>query len=132
MSTVLLTPAELAEKLGLSVQTIYNLRSNGGALPPAVMIGRRVRYRLSEGETWLQAQYEHAPATQEAKATPQAAPTKRGRPSKEEAIRRRLRANKPDRHTVSLQPSHLARQKSVRSVLEGGNLGQSRFAIRLS
>ena len=94
MSTPLLTPAELAEKLGLAVQTIYNLRANGGALPPAIMVGRGVRYRLSDVEAWLQDRYEHAPAIQEAKAT-QAAPAKRGRPSKEEAIRRRARANSP-------------------------------------
>ncbi|NDV11808.1 helix-turn-helix domain-containing protein [Crenobacter sedimenti] len=97
MSTALLTPAELAEMLGLSVQTIYNLRSNGGALPPAIVVGRRVRYQLSDVEAWLQGQYEHTPALQEAKAPHQAGPVKRGRPSKEEAIRRRLRANNPDR-----------------------------------
>lgn len=99
MSTALLTPTELAEKLGLSVQTIYNLRSNGGPLPPAIMIGRRIRYQSSDVDTWLQGKYEHDPVSQETKAIRQIVPTKRGRPSKEETIRKRIRADKANHYS---------------------------------
>lgn len=89
LSTALLTPTELANLLGLALQTVYNRRATGGSLPPAILLGGRVRYRLSDVEHWLQNQYEHTHAVQEARAERQAAPEKRGRPSKAETIRRR-------------------------------------------
>ncbi|RQW23365.1 DNA-binding protein [Rhodobacteraceae bacterium CH30] len=91
MLTTLLTTSELANLLGLAVQTIYNRRASGSgdALPPAILLGGRVRYHLSDVEQWLQNQYEHLPAMQEANITKPSAPAKRGRPSKAEAIRKR-------------------------------------------
>ena len=53
MTSPLLTPAELAQLLGLSLQTIYNRRNNGGCLPPAIMLGRQVRFRQEDVDIWL-------------------------------------------------------------------------------
>ena len=54
----LITPADLAEMLGLAVQTIYNRRSAGASMPPCVRIGRVVRFPSSGVESWLTAQAE--------------------------------------------------------------------------
>lgn len=56
----LLTPAELADILGLAPQTIYNLRSMGASLPPCVRIGRVVRFPIDGVEAWIAAQAEQA------------------------------------------------------------------------
>lgn len=62
--TDLLTPAELAVMLGMSVRTLANWRSNGKG-PPYLKIGveppeghqdrRKVRYQRAVAEQWAQA-----------------------------------------------------------------------------
>ena len=51
----LLSPQGLADLLGIPVGTIYqwNYRKVG---PPALRVGRHVRYRRSEVEHWLEQQ----------------------------------------------------------------------------
>ena len=51
----LLSPVELAETLGLSVRTVYNWRVRKVG-PPGMRVGRHVRYRKSDVESWLAAQ----------------------------------------------------------------------------
>lgn len=43
---------EVAEHLGVSPQTIWNLRRTGNA-PPATLVGNRLRWRWTDVETWL-------------------------------------------------------------------------------
>lgn len=44
----------LASRLGLSVSTIERLRAAGSSdVPPAIIIGRSVRYDEAAVETWL-------------------------------------------------------------------------------
>lgn len=50
----LLTPAPIAEKLGVTVQALALMRHEGNG-PTYVKIGRRVRYRMSDVEAWLNA-----------------------------------------------------------------------------
>lgn len=50
----LLTPKELGEFLGLAKQTIYNKRAAGGDLPPAIVLGRQVRFKASDVMQWLE------------------------------------------------------------------------------
>jgi excisionase family DNA binding protein len=92
----LLTPAELAEKLGLAVQTVYNRRATGGSLPRAMMIGSRVRFRLEDVEHWLTCQYESFPTQKlaggqhdEISQRVDETPRRVGRPTKAEQVRRR-------------------------------------------
>lgn len=58
----LLSPAELAEHLGIAVQTVYEWRKPRSRVagPPSFRIGGRVRYRASEVERWLNEQREPA------------------------------------------------------------------------
>lgn len=87
----LLTPQELAQLLRLSLQTIYNRRNQGGDLPPAVHIGRLVRYKPADVEAWLDRQSgtQAAPALKSAAPSAQEPPRRRGRPTKAEQIARR-------------------------------------------
>ena len=83
----LLTPQTLAAALGLAEQTIYNRHSTGGDLPPAVKLGRLLRFRPSDVESWLERQ-------QQVSKTPptpvQPSVTRRpGRPTKTEQVARR-------------------------------------------
>ncbi len=48
----LLSPAELADYLSIPVPTIYQWRHRGDG-PPGYRIGRHVRYRWSDIQTWL-------------------------------------------------------------------------------
>ncbi|HEY0238683.1 MAG TPA: helix-turn-helix domain-containing protein [Friedmanniella sp.] len=48
----LLTLAELAARLGVSVQALYDLRSAGRG-PVGFRVGRQLRFRTSEVEAWL-------------------------------------------------------------------------------
>lgn len=43
---------ELADRLGCSAQTIYDLRSQGRG-PRGFRVGRQLRFRVSEVEKWL-------------------------------------------------------------------------------
>ena len=47
-----LSLSELAARLGVSVQTIYDLRSQGRG-PRGFRIGREIRFRVSEIDAWL-------------------------------------------------------------------------------
>lgn len=48
----LLNPGALAEYLNVPVKTVYEWRSRGGG-PPGIRIGRHLRYRMSDVQTWL-------------------------------------------------------------------------------
>lgn len=48
----------LAKKLGISEPTIYRRRSKGYSLPPAIRIGRALRWRESDVNAWLADQVE--------------------------------------------------------------------------
>ena len=47
-----LSISELAADLGVSVQAIYDLRSQGRG-PRGFRVGRELRFRVSEVEAWL-------------------------------------------------------------------------------
>ncbi|WP_164477768.1 helix-turn-helix transcriptional regulator [Nocardioides pantholopis] len=47
-----LTLAELAAELGVSVQALYDLRSQGRG-PRGFRVGRVLRFRVSEVQAWL-------------------------------------------------------------------------------
>lgn len=49
----LLTIEEFAELMGWSPQTVHQRRYRGEPLPPAIEIGRTVRFRRSDVESWL-------------------------------------------------------------------------------
>jgi predicted DNA-binding transcriptional regulator AlpA len=78
----LLTPIELANILGLSVQTIYNRHSIGGDLPPVTMLGRLLRFQPSKVESWLAKKEVPTKASQDL-------PRRQGRPTKAEQVHRR-------------------------------------------
>ena len=57
--TRLLTTSELAELLGITVEAVYSRRQRGGgSLPPALRLGRSLRWRTADVETWLSDQTE--------------------------------------------------------------------------
>ncbi len=60
----LLTPRELSALIALAPRTIYNRRANGGDLPPAIVLGRRVRFKAADVHQWMErhreSQSEHA------------------------------------------------------------------------
>lgn len=58
----LMTMAELAEMLGVPVNTIYGWRCRGEG-PPGYRIGRHVRYRRDAVEEWLEAKTDDARMT---------------------------------------------------------------------
>ena len=76
----LLTPEALGAMLSMSVQTVYNRRAQGLSLPPAVKLGRLLRFRESDIEVWIAAQTE-SPAQFTAQPV-----RRRGRPTKVEQI----------------------------------------------
>ena len=47
-----LTLSQLATQLGVSVQTLYDLRSQGRG-PRGFRVGRELRFRVSEVDAWL-------------------------------------------------------------------------------
>lgn len=51
----LLTPAEVAELLGIAVQTIYNRIQEGRPLPPYVRLGRLLRFKAADVYAWIAA-----------------------------------------------------------------------------
>lgn len=51
----LMTLAELAEMLGVPVNTVYGWRCRGQG-PPGYRIGRHIRYRRAAVEAWLETQ----------------------------------------------------------------------------
>lgn len=85
----LLTPADLARKMGLAVQTIYNRRSSGGSLPRCINTGRLIRFHPRDVEEWLSQMYEDASLI--GRHEEDCLPHHRGRPTKTEQIARRNR-----------------------------------------
>jgi excisionase family DNA binding protein len=47
-----LSLSQLASQLGVSVQTLYDLRSQGRG-PRGFRVGRELRFRVGEVDTWL-------------------------------------------------------------------------------
>lgn len=89
----LLSMEQLAEFLGLSVQTIYNRRNRGGPLPRSSGKGRAVRYCMDDVRAWLA--NDGNQLCELNVPTPQAreeAPRRLGRPTKQEQVRRRMQA----------------------------------------
>jgi predicted DNA-binding transcriptional regulator AlpA len=78
--TPLLTPETLAQKLGLSTQTIYNRLTLRADLPVHLKLGRLPRWREIDVENWLAAKVVAAPVAAPLQAR------RRGRPSKAEQI----------------------------------------------
>ena len=56
-----LTTSELAEYVGVHVQAIYDLRTDGRG-PSGIRVGREIRYRVSDVRRWLDSLHEPAPA----------------------------------------------------------------------
>lgn len=83
----LLTPSELASILGLAEQSIYNRKCNGYDLPPAVRLGRTLRFPESGVKAWI----ENLPQAYPSKPVEPVAIVKRprGRPSKAAQFARR-------------------------------------------
>lgn len=54
-SSALLTAEDLAAQLGLSVSSIYRMRSLGESLPRAAKLGSRaVRWRQADVDAWVE------------------------------------------------------------------------------
>lgn len=62
MSRVVLTINQAAEKLGLSVQTLYKWRSDGSDMPKGFTIGNRVRFYEDVVDAWIEKRSETAVA----------------------------------------------------------------------
>ncbi|WP_411719862.1 helix-turn-helix transcriptional regulator [Mycetocola sp.] len=56
-----LTTSELADYLGVQVQAIYDLRTDGRG-PAGIRVGREIRYRVSDVLRWLDRLHEPEPA----------------------------------------------------------------------
>jgi excisionase family DNA binding protein len=52
-----ITTSELAEYLGVHVQAIYDLRTDGRG-PTGIRVGREIRYRISDVLSWLEGLHE--------------------------------------------------------------------------
>lgn len=66
----LLTPAEVAELLAVSVSALAQMRSAGDG-PAYVLVGRRVRYRRSDLDLYLTSNtHQPRPSGPETKETP--------------------------------------------------------------
>ncbi|WP_367066030.1 helix-turn-helix domain-containing protein [Oryzisolibacter sp. LB2S] len=50
----LLTSRELSAHIALAPQTIHNRRAAGNDLPPAIVLGRRARFKLSDVHQWME------------------------------------------------------------------------------
>ena len=48
----MLTPKQLAASFHVSVNTVYAWRTRGTG-PPAIRVGRHMRYRVEDVESWL-------------------------------------------------------------------------------
>lgn len=55
----LLTPRELSALIALALRTIYNRRATGGDLPPAIVLGQRLRFRASDVALWMEKHQEN-------------------------------------------------------------------------
>ena len=52
-----LTTSELAEYLGVHVQAMYDLRTDGRG-PAGIRVGREIRFRISDVLRWLEGMHE--------------------------------------------------------------------------
>jgi len=52
---IVLDIKQVAEKTGLAVQTLYNLRSTGGDAPRSFTLRGRVRYYEADVDAWIAA-----------------------------------------------------------------------------
>lgn len=55
-----LTIDQVAEYIGVPVRTVYNWRNTGrsGGGPPAYRIGRQLRYKQTDVDTWIETRRE--------------------------------------------------------------------------
>jgi predicted DNA-binding transcriptional regulator AlpA len=60
----LISPDQLAKGWGISKATLYGWRYAGKG-PPAIRLGKHLRYRPSDVEAWLQEQAKEAAATRQ-------------------------------------------------------------------
>lgn len=49
----LMSAQDIAEKLGVSLRTVYRWKADGD-LPPALRVGRHLRYRPDDIDEWLE------------------------------------------------------------------------------
>lgn len=54
----LLTSQQAADYLNVPLSTWYYLRSQGDSHPPAIRVGKHLRYRKSDLDVWLDSQTE--------------------------------------------------------------------------
>ena len=66
ISPILLSAQVLAKRLGISLRTLWRLRS-GGRLPEAVRLGGTVRWRTSDIDAWVAAGCPRIPSEDKAK-----------------------------------------------------------------
>lgn len=55
----LLTTGELSEILGVTPHTIHTWRYEGTSCPPAIIIGNKLRFRVTDVEKWINSQAEN-------------------------------------------------------------------------
>lgn len=85
----LLSVAQLGRLLGLSAQTIYNRRSTGEDMPPAIKIGSQVRFDPDEVKMWLKKRQEQPSIARVQPSGTAEVPRRRGRPTKAESMAQR-------------------------------------------
>ena len=88
----LLSVSDLAAVLGLSPQTIYNRRSNGEDLPPAIKCGGQIRFDPDDVAAWFQRNKEQADTTLQMEPYCEKPRRRRGRPTKAESLARQRAA----------------------------------------
>lgn len=59
METITVDTAGAAARLGIAVKTLHNKRVYGGG-PPFLKLGRRVLYRVSDLDAWMEAHLQHS------------------------------------------------------------------------
>lgn len=55
MTSELLTTTQVAELLQVPVSTIYDWRASRRSCPPAIRVGRHLRWRRTDVDEWLAA-----------------------------------------------------------------------------
>ena len=90
----LLTPEMLCNITGLKLQTIYNRVCTGGDLPPAIRLGRSLRWRQADVDTWIQSKAEPDALPDKHIPTPK---RRRGAPTKAERMTARAKGVGPFR-----------------------------------
>lgn len=77
MQQLLVSPAELAAMLGLSLRTIYHRLQTNGDLPTVIRIGRLPRFAIVDVHIWLDAKRNTSTSSTEQASAPV---RRRGRP----------------------------------------------------